>query len=162
LPVWSHDGAWIYFVNGADAQHASLWKVPSEGGHAVQVAQYRAAYPVESPDGQYVYFYREAKLWRVNANGTEEQQVRGMPHLCLVGDGWIPFGSGIYFRACESDGEDIDYLDLETHKVKLIYKLQKPAGEYTGGLSVSADGKYLLYPQVDEQSSNLMLVENWR
>lgn len=162
LPVWSHDGAWIYFVNGADAQHASLWKVPSEGGHAVQVAQYPAAYPAESPDRQYVYFNREATLWRVNANGTGEEQVQGTPRLCGVGDGWVPFGPGIYFRGCESYGEAIDYLDLETHNVKLIYKLQKSAGAYTGGLSISPDGKYLLHPQVDEQSSDLMLVENWR
>ena len=32
VPTWSHDGTWIYFLNAEDAQHPSLWRVPSEGG----------------------------------------------------------------------------------------------------------------------------------
>jgi hypothetical protein len=28
-------------------------------------------------------------------------------------------------------------------------------------MPVSSDGKWLLFPQVDQQSSNLMLIENW-
>jgi hypothetical protein len=31
-----------------------------------------------------------------------------------------------------------------------------------GGLPVSSDGKLLLFSQVDEQSSDLMMIENWR
>ncbi len=33
---------------------------------------------------------------------------------------------------------------------------------YAGGLSVSSDGKWLLFPQVDEASSDIMMVENWQ
>ena len=161
-PSWSHDGAWIYFANGEDAQHPSLWKVPSEGGHATQVAPFPARIPTESPDGQYIYFHRNSELWRVNMGGTDEEQVQGMPRLCNVGEAWVPFGSGIYFMGCGKDGQHVEYLDLATHQVKVIYKPLTPPGDWLGGLSVSPDGKYLLYSQIDEQSSNLMMVENWR
>ena len=161
-PMWSRDGAWIFFLNGVDAQHPSLWKVPSEGGHAVQVAQYPATFPRMSPDGQYIYFNRNRQLWRVNVDGTGEQRVQGMPWLCNVGEAWVPFGAGVYFMGCEKDGQHVEYLDFATHQVKVVYKPLNPPGDWLGGLSVSPDGKYLLYPQVDEQSSNLMLVENWR
>ena len=161
-PIWSRDGAWIFFVNGVDAQHPSLWKIPSEGGHAVQVAQYPANFLRMSPDGQYIYFNRNFQLWRVNVDGTDEQKVQGMPGLCNVGEAFVPFGVGVYFMGCEKDGQHVEYLDLATHQVKVIYKPLNPPGDWLGGLSVSPDGKYLLYPQIDEQSSNLMLVENWR
>jgi len=115
-----------------------------------------------SPDGQYIYFNRNGQLWRVNGDGTHEQQVQGMPGLCNVGEAWVPFGAGVYFMGCGKDGQHVEYLDLATHQVKVIYKPLNPPGDWLGGLSVSPDGKYLLYPQVDEQSSNLMLVENWR
>jgi len=29
-------------------------------------------------------------------------------------------------------------------------------------MPVSRDGKFMLYPQVDQASSDLMLIENWR
>jgi hypothetical protein len=28
-------------------------------------------------------------------------------------------------------------------------------------MPVSPDGRWMLFPQVDEQSSNLMMIENW-
>jgi hypothetical protein len=37
-----------------------------------------------------------------------------------------------------------------------------PPWAYVGGLPVSSDVKWLLFPQVDDQSSDLMLIENWR
>jgi Tol biopolymer transport system component/DNA-binding winged helix-turn-helix (wHTH) protein len=162
VPSWSHDGAWIYFLNAEDAQHPSLWRVPSEGGHAVQIVRYPVRFPIVSPDGEYIYFHRDWRLWRANIDGADPQQVQGMPDLCGVGDTWSPFGSGIYFLACRSGGKEIDYLDLATQQVKLIYKPPRRGDwDWLDGLSVSSNGKYLLYPQADEQSSNLMLVENW-
>jgi hypothetical protein len=31
-----------------------------------------------------------------------------------------------------------------------------------GGLPVSSDGKWMLFSQLDEQSSDLVMIENWR
>jgi len=34
--------------------------------------------------------------------------------------------------------------------------------DYIGTMPVSNDGKWMLFPHVDEKSSNLMMIENWR
>jgi Tol biopolymer transport system component/DNA-binding winged helix-turn-helix (wHTH) protein len=163
LPSWSHDGAWIYFVNGDEDHHPAVWKVPSGGGDAVQITQGAATSPVESPDGRYVYFSRDWWLWRVGTDGIGEQQVEGMPRLTLSGEAWSPFGSGIHFLGYIDHKPAVAFFDLNTKTVRPIYMLEKPLGdEWMGGLPVSSDGKWLLFAQVDEQSSDLMLVENWR
>jgi Tol biopolymer transport system component len=163
LPSWSHDDAWIYFINGDEDHHPAVWKVPSGGGHAVQITQGAATSPVESPDGKYVYFSRDWWLWRVGTDGIGEQQVEGMPRLTLSGEAWNPFGSGIYFLGYIDHKAVVGCFDLNTKTVRPIYMLEKPLGdEWMGGLPVSSDGKWLLFAQVDEQSSDLMLVENWR
>ena len=164
-PSWSHDGRWIYFVNGDDAHNPTIWKVPSTGGHAVQIAGHRALFPLESPDGQYVYFSRDWLLWRVRTDGTEENQVDGMTRLAGRGEAWRPFGSGIYYLtyADNNDKEEIDYFDLTTKKVRPVFVPEKPLGMgWMGGLPVSPDGKWLLFAQTDQISSDLMMVENWR
>lgn len=160
LPSWSHDGKWIYFVNETDPYHATGWKVPSTGGHAVPITQGEDWWPVESPDGQVVYFIRQWRLWSVRNDGTDEKQVEGMPEL----RGSTPFKSGIYFIGAGSETKSaIKFFDLETKKVRLVYALEKPFGLYWGdGMPVSSDGKWLYFPQVDEQSSDIMMVENWQ
>jgi Tol biopolymer transport system component len=162
MPSWSRDGKWIYFNNGGDTAKQSVWKVPSTGGHAVQLAQAHATYPLESPDGEYVYFVRDKRLWRVRTDGSAEQVVRGMPELNYLGDEWFPSGSGIYFMSHSSDKAAIEYFDLTTEKVRRVYELEKPAPLWVGGMPVSSDGKWLLFPQVDQGSSNLMMIENWQ
>jgi Tol biopolymer transport system component len=156
LPSWSHDGNWIYF-DGGD----SVWKVASTGGHAVQIAQAPATYPIESPDGQYVYFVRNKRLWRVRTDGSSPEVVRGMPELKFLGDEWFPFGSGIYFMSHSGAKAAIEFFDLNTKKVSQIYSLEKSPPVWIGGMPVSSDGRWMFFPQLDEQSGNLMMIENW-
>jgi serine/threonine protein kinase/Tol biopolymer transport system component len=164
LPSWSHDGNWIYFTNGSDANHTSVWKVPSTGGHATKISQSPGFYPMESPDGQYVYFYRRNTLWRVGTAGSGEQVVRGMPTLNpdFIGGEWYPFGSGIYFMSHWGDRIAINFFDLKTGHTRQIIQLEKTQLFWIGGMPVSSDGRWLFFPQLDAQSSNLMLIENWQ
>ena len=161
VPSWSHDGAWIYFVNGDDVGNRSVWKVPSSGGHAVPIAKGGATFPLESPDGQYVYFARGSQLWQANTDGSAEEQVPGSPELSPLGDEWFPTEAGIYFLSHPNNKTVINLLDLHTRQVQPIYTLDKPTPIWIGGMPVSRDGKFMLFPQVDQASSDLMLIENW-
>jgi len=156
VPVWSLDGAWIYFENGEDARDPSIWKVPSSGGHALQIAKHPAAAPIESPDGQHVYFVRNDHLWVVKNDGTDEQQVEGIPS---VGSRWIPIASGIYYFHLGS--QTLSFFNFSTKETLKVYDMEKSPPIYSGGISVSPDGRFLLFPQVDDGGSDLMMIENW-
>jgi Tol biopolymer transport system component/DNA-binding winged helix-turn-helix (wHTH) protein len=163
VPSWSHDGKWIYFVNGEDAHNSSVWKVPAEGGHAVQLAQHPASFPLESPDAQHVYFVREYQLWSVNTDGSDAHQIADLPEdQETARDAWVPFGSGIYFWHYANQKPVIDFLDFNSKKIRHVFFPEKSRPDWLGGLSISPDGRWLLFSQVDEVSSDLMLVENWR
>jgi len=85
-----------------------------------------------------------------------------MPPLDSDGYEWWPFESSIYFYAYKDGNAEIDLLDLRTSRIRRISTLDKPPTPWLGGLSVSSDGKWLLYSRVDEAASDLMLVENFR
>jgi hypothetical protein len=91
-----------------------------------------------------------------------EQQVEGMPELDFMGDKWFPSGRGIYFIAHKGDRQIISLFDLQTKQARPIFALEKPSPGWIGGMPVSDDGNWLLFPQKDERSSELMLIENWR
>jgi Tol biopolymer transport system component len=162
LPSWSHDGRWIYFVNGEDARDPAIWKVSPEGGHAVRISQADATFPLESPDGQYVYFSHHRRLRRVRTDGSAEQEVEGMPQLQFNGDTWAPTASGVYFMADVEHHTELDFFDFKTQKVRRVFTLEKSLPGWSGGVSISPDGKWLLYPQLDGSSSDLMMIENWK
>ena len=63
----------------------------------------------------------------------------------------------------ENRKSEIDFFDLNTQNVRRVFGLEKsPPTEWMGGLPVSSDGKWMLFSQLDEQSSDLMMIENWR
>src|SRR5262249_38633714 len=51
IPSWSHDGKWVYFC--LQTGQFQVWKVPAEGGKAVQVTRKGGLVAFESPDGRF-------------------------------------------------------------------------------------------------------------
>jgi Tol biopolymer transport system component/DNA-binding winged helix-turn-helix (wHTH) protein len=165
LPSWSHDGAWLYFVNAPANSSPTVWRVAAAGGRAVQITKTASLMPIESPDGRYVYFVRNSegkvRLWRIRPDGSGEAMVDGMPALGSSGAEWWPVQSGIYFFANGTGKPEVDLLDLRTSRIRRIYTPDKPPEPWAGDLAVSPDGKWLLYSRIDEMASDIMLVENF-
>jgi Tol biopolymer transport system component/DNA-binding winged helix-turn-helix (wHTH) protein len=165
LPSWSHDGRWIYFASGPTDSSLTIWRVAAAGGHATQLIKTRSSMALESPDGQYVYFVRttadNVRLWRILPDGSNEKMLDAIPPLRSDGYEWWPSGTGIYFHADESGKPEINFVDLRTFRIHRIYSPEKPPAQWLGGLSVSRDGKWLVYSRIDEAASDLMLVENF-
>src|SRR5262249_21943645 len=54
-PAWSRDGRWIYFGSTRSGT-IQIRKIPAHGGVPVQITKNGGAEPVESPDGQMLYY----------------------------------------------------------------------------------------------------------
>jgi hypothetical protein len=68
---------------------------------------------------------------------------------------------GIYFIPTQSTakGSSIQLFSFATGTIKPIANLERSSGP---GLTVSPDGRWMLYTQIDQAGSDLMLVENFR
>jgi Tol biopolymer transport system component len=65
----------------------------------------------------------------------------------------------VYYAHGESGRDSIRVHDLSTGRSHVVLELSKPIAP---GLSLSPDERYLLYSQVDDEGSELMLVDNFR
>jgi hypothetical protein len=134
-----------------------VWKVPPEGGHAVQVTKKGGYAPFESPDGKTLYYTKRwdaLSIWKAPVEGGEETLVLERPSGFYLE--WGLTGEGIYFY--DETTKAIDFFSFATHKIMQIAKPEKPGGT----LAVSPDGRWILCSQVDQDTSNIMLVENFR
>ncbi len=68
---------------------------------------------------------------------------------------------GIYYFTPEDEKghSDISYYDFAAGTTSKILTIEKPVFEH---IEISPDGQTVLYPQLDEAGSDLMLVENFR
>ena len=154
---WSRDGRWIYFSSNRSGAE-QVWKVPAEGGAAAQVTHAGGSGALESRDGKMLYYVKRdgnGGLWRMPVGGGQETEV--VPDVYRVN--YDVTDKGVYFTP--HIGRDytssVEFLSFATGATTSIVKT-KPLDL---GLGVSPDGRMLLYSQVDQTSSNIMLVENF-
>ena len=100
---------------------------------------------------------RSMALWRIPVSGGEESRV--LPSVVVRAFALV--NTGIYFIPDPgADGKYfIQFLDFATQKVRMVASIPRPPFL---GFSVSPDEHSILYAQIDESSSDLMLVENFR
>jgi len=101
-------------------------------------------------------------VWRVAVNGEDEEQVLDLPKAGLWGY-WAVVENGIYFVNTESTPRlSVQFLNFSTRTVVPVAMLDRRPVPYEPGIAVSPDGRWLLYTQEDERTSDIMLVENFR
>jgi hypothetical protein len=156
MPSWSHDGRWIYFSSALTGKR-EIWKIPSAGGKAVQVTRNGGFIAFEAPDGRSLFYMKSdqnLKLWRSALDGSGETEVLDG----LDPRGFVVTADRVYYLRLEPNGSGaIRRYVIATREDSQIAPLAKP---FLGGLSISPDGRYLIYSQRLE-ASNLMLVEDF-
>jgi Tol biopolymer transport system component/DNA-binding winged helix-turn-helix (wHTH) protein len=160
-PSWSRDGKWLYFASKRGAEPFQIWKMPVQGGTPVRLTKNGGISPVESLDGRYLYYcnYERGGVWRMPIQGGDEIEVLSD----VDGGGWPDWAitsKGIYYmRFGTFPHVSIDFFEFATRKSLPIWTLEQKPG---WGLSISNDGKSIVYIQDEFAESNIMLVKNFR
>ena len=166
-PNWSRDGRWVYFARPSQTG-LQLWKLPAEGGEAVQLTSRGGRICFESSDGRRVYYSKSrqhAGLFHMPVadrlfEGPESRLLdSALPAAFFVAENRIYFIDGKGGWNNEYEGESLKYLDLASGQV---FKLAPIDGAVATGLTVSADGRTLLYTRVDSVDSDLMMLDEFR
>ncbi len=163
ISTWSRDGRRVYFTG----QGRNIWKVSGAGGEPERVTHIAGfpRYAIESPDDKWLYFSHQdeavQRLMRMPIGGGEPEPVASD----VPGWSFAVTERGVYFIQRDARREDsaysIAFLDASTGEESVVAEL--PAGvQPFVTLTVSPDGRTLLYDRIDQLGADLMLVENFR
>ena len=144
-----------------------IWKVRPDGSEPTQITKLGGSGAAfESVNGKFVYYAKNigastgaATLWRTPVGGGEEVKILDSVFRLQ----FAVARSGIYIAAPADGGSShassIRFLSFRTGKVTTI-----APREWAGqpGVSVSPDGRFLLYSFAELIASDLMLAENFR
>jgi Tol biopolymer transport system component/DNA-binding winged helix-turn-helix (wHTH) protein len=164
-PSWSQDGKWIYFVMTTPGTvSGKIYRCPASGGDGIAISRDGVDTPLESLDGKAVYFATENAVgaplsvaWINPSSPSNASALEEMPRLWSTLN-WTVVSGGIYFVPAESP-KSIHYFDFKSKRAHEVFKVDKDFGF---GLSVSGDGHWILYSQMDEENRDIMLVEHLR
>jgi Tol biopolymer transport system component/DNA-binding winged helix-turn-helix (wHTH) protein len=162
VPSWSPDGKTIYFGSIRRGGY-QIWKVAASGGSPQQLTTHGGMIARASPDGDWVYYTRPqaAGLWRIPVGGGSEQQVLTSPPDGFQGY-WTLTKDGIYYLDSSRAQPAIEFAPFATPGRSVRVHVLDHEPTLLSGLSVSPDGRWLIYADMAEAGSNIALVENFR
>ena len=166
-PQCSPDGRWVVYQSGVGNVASTLWRVPIEGGDAVQLTRTHSTYPAVSPDGESIaYFYldkeRPGSPWRIGvislADGAFFTSVEIPPTVISRFMRWTPDGKALAYIADEGEVSNIWMQPLDGGPAK---KLTNFKTETVIAFAWSPDGKHLLISR-GEKASDVVILRDLR
>jgi Tol biopolymer transport system component len=164
-PSWSRDGRWIYFYSNRTGRQ-EVWKIPAEGGGiSLQVTKGGGHESFESPDGKLLYYSKlDGPLWSVPVEAPGEEAL----FLAPARQGyWAVADKGIYFVDFEaapspSAPKPVKFFDFDTRQITAAGAIEGELNRGFPAFTVTHDGRWIAWAQIDRHDSDLMLVENFR
>jgi hypothetical protein len=137
--------------------------MPSAGGEAAKITKSGGFRPEESPDGKLVYYGKAGTrgLWSTPVEGGPE---RRLP-VSVMQVNWTLTAKGIYyFEPPDEAGASklLKFYSFQTGEVNLVGTVEAGVSPEYSGISVSPDGRWLLYSYISNATSDLMLVDHFR
>lgn len=165
IPSWSRDGHWLYFSSNHRGKVFQIWKIAVRNGAAVgmppiQVTKNGGSASLESLDGTRLFYSKasETGIWAMPVDGGSESAVWRGPGPEYWSN-WAPAKNGIYFSAPRGASSEIEFVDFKTKQISHIANLEKPSFY---GLTVSPDGRSVIFSQWDRSEHNIFVMKNFR
>lgn len=159
-PSWSRDGRWIYYSSKRSGD-LQIWKIPAAGGEPVPVTKNgNVREAIESPDGKHLYYVKASTvpgIWRVPVDGGDEVQVidRGWPGRWALIDGGIVF--------LNKRARVVEYFSFDALRITWTGQLPPVLPfDRNPGFSVSRDGQWMLFVRLDNESSDIHMLQHSR
>jgi Tol biopolymer transport system component len=161
LPAWNMDGSQVFFISNRSGSN-QIWKIFADGGEALQITKQGGFEMYAAPDGKTIVYSKgsgKLGLWQVNIDGKDEKPI---PELSEIGAwrSWTATTNGVYYPAFSTQPPfHLKFFDFATRQTKEITTVEKSPLSYYSNLSVSQDGKRILYAQLDRNASAILLAE---
>jgi Tol biopolymer transport system component len=162
VPSWSCNGRFLYFSSNRTGR-SEIWRVAAAGGAEGQVTHEGGCVPFESLDGPTLYYMRtcanDALLARPTAGGEERTIFR-----CVDERSYAVGPHGVFHVDCKTPEapsapqHTLRYWDAATGQDRPVGTFE---ATWTGGLSVSPDGRTIIYGR-SMQEYDLVMIENFR
>jgi len=166
----SDNDEWIYYLSRGVYRPRGIWRVRPDGSEREQLTEVGGFYP--ELYGERVYFQRGGRVWSVAAGGGGEAVV--LDERVPVGSWTIWNDKVVYMQRVAADETEassasrqlavIKVFDLETKESYEHATVSFAPGNWMarGRLTVSPDGRFILYAGREHAGSDLIKVENFR
>ena len=117
----------------------------------------------ESLDGKLIYYskYQKPGIWSVPVKGGEEAQVF---EKAAQGNWGVARDGICFFDWKDAVHPVVQFYNFRDRRSTTLYEFLRGTNVDTGNsvISVSPDERWILYTQIDQVGSNLVLVDNFR